>query len=88
MECLKTTMLVAYSFQELFSSKKEGGEGEQGNFKKMVLEEGLEPTLLTEPDPKSGASANFAIRASLRRWLSFGSGTRRKEGPRHSSSPR
>ena len=31
----------------------------------MVLEEGLEPTLLSEPDPKSGASANFAIRASL-----------------------
>ena len=26
-------------------------------------EEGLEPTLLAEPDPKSGASANFAIRA-------------------------
>ena len=30
-------------------------------------EEGLEPTLLAEPDPKSGASANFAIRACLRR---------------------
>lgn len=25
--------------------------------------EGLEPTLLAEPDPKSGASANFATRA-------------------------
>ena len=30
-----------------------------------MLEEGLEPTLLSEPDPKSGASANFAIRATL-----------------------
>ena len=29
-----------------------------------MLEEGLEPTLLAEPDPKSGASANFATRAS------------------------
>ena len=28
-----------------------------------VLGEGLEPTLLAEPDPKSGASANFATRA-------------------------
>jgi hypothetical protein len=28
----------------------------------MVGEEGLEPTLLSEPDPKSGASANFATR--------------------------
>ena len=28
-----------------------------------MLEEGLEPTLLAEPDPKSGASANFATRA-------------------------
>ncbi len=26
-------------------------------------EEGLEPTLLAEPDPKSGASTNFATRA-------------------------
>ena len=31
-----------------------------------MLEEGLEPTLLSEPDPKSGASANFAIRAA---WI-------------------
>jgi len=30
-----------------------------------VLEEGLEPTHLSVPDPKSGASANFAIRATL-----------------------
>ncbi len=30
---------------------------------KKVLEEGLEPTLLSELDPKSSASANFAIRA-------------------------
>ena len=28
-----------------------------------MLGEGLEPTLLAEPDPKSGASANFATRA-------------------------
>ncbi len=28
-----------------------------------VLGVGLEPTFLAEPDPKSGASANFATRA-------------------------
>ena len=28
----------------------------------MVDEEGLEPSLLTEPDPKSGAAANYATR--------------------------
>ncbi len=32
---------------------------------KKVLEEGLEPTHLSVPDPKSGASANFAIRATI-----------------------
>ena len=30
-----------------------------------VLGVGLEPTFLAEPDPKSGASANFATRAVL-----------------------
>ena len=30
-----------------------------------VLGVGLEPTFLAEPDPKSGASANFATRAFL-----------------------
>ena len=30
----------------------------------MVREEGLEPTHLTAPEPKSGASTNFAIPAS------------------------
>lgn|GEM_PF-5987118 len=33
---------------------------------RRVLEEGLEPTLLSELDPKSSASANFAIRAENR----------------------
>ncbi len=33
-------------------------------FSEEMLGEGLEPTLLAEPDPKSGASANFATRAS------------------------
>lgn len=36
------------------------------NFK-MVREEGLEPTHLTAPEPKSGASTNFAIPANW--WL-------------------
>ncbi len=36
-------------------------------FQREMLEEGLEPTLLAEPDPKSGASANFATRAFL--WM-------------------
>ena len=30
-----------------------------------MLGVGLEPTFLAEPDPKSGASANFATRAVL-----------------------
>ena len=55
----------------------------------MVLEEGLEPTLLSEPDPKSGASANFAIRALSTNWLSLGWGTRLKETIRvHGTSER
>ena len=34
-----------------------------------VLGVGLEPTFLAEPDPKSGASANFATRAcKMGRW--------------------
>jgi len=34
-----------------------------------VLGVGLEPTFLAEPDPKSGASANFATRAcKMVRW--------------------
>ena len=32
---------------------------------KVVRERGLEPPLLTEPDPKSGAAANYATRANL-----------------------
>lgn len=31
----------------------------------MVREEGLEPTHLSAPEPKSGASTNFAIPATL-----------------------
>jgi hypothetical protein len=48
-------------------------EGEfEGEFQKVhfpsvkkMPERGLEPLLLAEPDPKSGASANFATPASL-----------------------
>lgn len=41
-----------------------------------VLGVGLEPTFLAEPDPKSGASANFATRAcKMDRWT-----RRRAEG--------
>ncbi len=42
-------------------------------------EEGLEPTLLAEPDPKSGASANFAIRAMRAVRWSLRSATFRPE---------
>jgi hypothetical protein len=49
-----------------------------------MLEEGLEPTLLSEPDPKSGASANFATRAVSGVERKFcpaaGSGKRKKSG--------
>jgi hypothetical protein len=37
----------------------------QKPLKNMVRVRGLEPLLLAEPDPKSGASANFATRATL-----------------------
>ena len=40
-------------FRQRSKSEKKGG----------VLGVGLEPTFLAEPDPKSGASANFATRA-------------------------
>ena len=32
-------------------------------FQKAMRIKGLEPSLLSEPEPKSGASANFAISA-------------------------
>jgi hypothetical protein len=34
-------------------------------FREQLPGEGLEPTRIAPPDPKSGASANSAIRASL-----------------------
>ena len=35
-------------------------------WRRLVRARGLEPLILTEPDPKSGASANSATRASSR----------------------
>ncbi len=37
----------------------------------MVRKRGLEPPRLAAPDPKSGASANFAISAKARAKLYF-----------------
>ena len=37
----------------------------------MVRKRGLEPPRLVAPDPKSGASANFAISAKARAKLYF-----------------
>lgn len=41
----------------------------EAKYMKMVRERGLEPPRLAAPDPKSGASANFAIPALPKRGL-------------------
>ena len=57
----------------------------------MVRVRGLEPLLLSEPDPKSGASANFATRATV--WENVLQSTRAQalifiELPRRSTATR